>query len=755
MSRVSYHADPELHDLVRYAEGVGHNAPCVVIAKLDRRQFLKLTGAVGGGLMLSLGFSRTPAEAAVSAVPLEPNAYLKISDDEILILAPNPEVGQGVKTALPMIVAEELDAAWSDVRVEQSAIDAARYGRQVAGGSRSVPSRWDELRRAGAVARQMLVRAAAQRWNVPAGECTTRDSQVLHAPSSRSLHYFELAHAAAELPVPDPQKVPLKGREDYRLLGRRITGVDNRALVTGQPLFGIDTRLPGMAYAAYQKCPATGGKVVRANLDEIKRLPGVVDAFVLEGTGRAAELMPGVAIVARDTWSAFEAKKRLSVEWDRSGSAKDSWTAMAATAQQLTRGEGADTVVERGDVPRALEEAAATVESLYTYHFVSHAQLEPQNCTAWVRDGKVDLWAPTQTPGRGIENVARTLGVPASSVTVHQTRCGAGFGRRLVNDFMCEAAAISARASVPVKLTWTREDDMQNDFYRAGGFHALKGAVDNAGRLSAWQDHFVTFTHDGKKPVIGGGLRASTFPGELVPNYRITQTMQQWDTPCGAWRAPGSNVFGFVVQSFLHELAVAARRDYLEFLLEVLGEPRWLKPENLWSLNTERAAAVVRRAAEEAGWGRALPRGRGLGLAFYFSHAGHFAEVAEVSVSPDKKLRVHKVTVAGDVGAIVNRSGAENQVEGSVVDGLSTMLGLKVTHLDGEVHEHNFDRYQMLRMPHAPEVAVHFLESDYAPTGIGEPALPPLAPAVCNAIYAATGHRVRTLPISEEGFSVV
>ena len=318
---------------------------------------------------------------------------------------------------------------------------------------------------------------------------------------------------------------------------------------------------------------------------------------------------------------------------------------------------------------------------------------------------------------------------------------------------MCEAAAIAARVDGPVKLQWTREDDMSYDFFRAGGFHQLEGSVDEEGRISGWRDHFITFA-DGDRPVSGGSLRGSEFPAGLIDNLRIEQTALDWRTRCGAWRAPGSNVFGFVIQSFIHELAAAAGRDHLDVLLELLGEPRWLEPGNTWALHTGRAAGVVRLAAEKAGWGRAMPAGRGLGLAFWFSHAGHIAEVADVSVDDERKIKVHRVTVAADVGPIVNLSGAENQLQGSVVDGLSTMLDLSVTFENGRVEQPNFDRYPILRMPDTPEVDVHFVASDFPPTGLGEPALPPLAPAVCNAIFAASGHRIRSLPISEEGFSI-
>ncbi len=403
---------------------------------------------------------------------------------------------------------------------------------------------------------------------------------------------------------------------------------------------------------------------------------------------------------------------------------------------------------------RAFSSAAKTVEAFYTYPFLSHAPLEPQNCTAWYRDGVMDIWAPTQTPQRGLTSVAKMLDIPEDRITIHQTRVGGGFGRRLMNDSMCEAATISKQIGAPVKLQWTREDDMAHDFHRVGGFHSFKGAVDDSGKLSAWEDHFVTFSSDGQKPVTGGNMSTSEFPLPLIANFRLTQTLLPLMTPCGPWRAPRSNAVAFAGQCFFHELAVAAGRDHLEFLLEVMGKPRWLDPGSSRALNTGRAADVIRLAAEKAGWGKSLPEGRGLGLAFYFSHAGHFAEVAEVSVGENKKLTVHKVTVAADVGPIVNLSGAENQCQGAVIDGFSTMLSLEVSIENGRVQESNFDQYPLLQLAHAPEVDVHFIQSDFPPTGLGEPALPPAAPAICNAIFAASGHRVRELPLSREGFSV-
>ena len=716
------------------------------VFKLDRRQFLKLSGMAGGGLMLSFATRRVLA----STGPLNPNGYVHIDADGIRIYAKNPEIGQGVKTSLPMIVAEELDAAWSDVTVIQSVIDQTKYGAQFAGGSLSIPMNYDALRRAGATARAMLVQAAANQWGVAPSELATADSKVIDKVRKRALSYTELADQAATLPVPESSALQLKSKDDFKLLGKRITGVDNEELVRGEPLFGIDVRLPGMKYAVYQKCPAIGGKVVSANIEEVKALPGVHDAFVLQGNGNAMELLPGVAIVADSTWQAMQAKQKLKVEWDENEASKDSWSGATAQAKEIAQQPGPQ-IANTGDVDAAFEASDKQVSGFYSYHFVSHANLEPQNCTASYVDGKLDLYAPTQTPGQAIQSAANVAQVPPTRVTLHQQRCGGGFGRRLYNDFVCEAAAISRRVKLPVKLQWTREDDMAYDLFRAGGFHQMDGSIDAEGKITGWRDRFITFSHDGRRPVSGGSMSGGVFPGGLLPNLRIEQTALEWSNRCGAWRAPGSNVFGFAVMSFLDELAHAAGRDPLEVLLETLGTPRQLGPRGM---HTGRAAGVVKLAAEKAGWGQDLGSNRGLGIGFYFSHAGHIAEVADVSVDDAKRIKIHKITVAADVGPIVNLSGAENQMQGSVIDGLSTSLGLSVTFENGRVEQSNFHRYPLLRMSHAPVVDVHFIDSDYPPTGLGEPGLPPLAPAVCNAVFAATGHRIRTMPWTDEGFSI-
>ena len=722
------------------------------IERIDRRFFLQLTGLASAGLLLGIS-STEPADAAAAAAPFVPNAFVEISAAGIVIFATQPEIGQGVRTSIPMILAEELDAAWADIEIRVAPIDSKKYGTQTAGGSTATPRSWNPMRKAGAVARAMLVEAAARTWAVPAAECNTRDSRVTHAPSGRSAHYRELAAAAATLPVPDPETLRLKARSEYRLLNTRVLAVDGRKLVTGSPTYAIDVRLPDMVYAVYVKCPRIGGRVRSANLELIKREPGVLDAFVLEGNGDVTELKPGVAIIARDTWAAFAARQSLQVEWDESAAASDDWSSTLARARELARGDGAEVVGERGDVAAVFGTAKQTVTGDYSYAFVSHAQLEPQVCTAWMKsDGTLEVWPPSQTPQRAQAVVAKVLGIPETQVLIHPQRVGGGFGRRLNNDVSCEAAAIAQRVKVPVKLQWTREDDLRNDLVRAGGLVSLKGAVDERGRLTAWHAHQVTFSPDGKRIVAGGTLRAEEDFAPLMPNLRLTRSTLPWSSPCGFWRAPGASVFAFPLQSFLHELAVAAKRDHLEFLLELLGEPRWLPPATPAALNTGRAAAVLKLAAEKAGWGRGLPKGRALGLAFYFSHAAHVAEVAEVSVDASRRITVHAVTVAADVGPIINLSGAESQCQGSVIDALSAMAAQKLTYINGVVQETNFDRYSLRRIGGDPRIDIHFIQSDYPPTGLGEPVLPPVAPAVCNAVFTATGQRIRQMPLSEAGF---
>ncbi len=731
---------------------------------LDRRGFLRLTTLAGGGFALGLYLRSSPlgfAADAATTTPVRdfvPNAFIRISPDGIItLIAKNPEIGQGVKTSLPMIIAEELEAPWESIVVEQAGLDP-RLGGQFAGGSTAIPVNYDQCRRLGAAARSMLVRAAAETWDVPIDECFAEAATVIHRHSDRKLGYGELVAKAATLPVPDLKSVTLKDPKDFKLLGRRIGGVDNAKIVTGQPLFGIDQRQPGMLHAVYVRSPEFGGKVTSANVDELKKLPGVRDAFVIDGTDDLFGLLPGVAIVADDTWSAFKAREKLQVTWSKYPVDEYSSEAYAARAAVLAREKPHKEVRHSGSVDDTLASAAHTVEAAYHYPYLAHATLEPQNCTALFKDGRMEIWAPTQSPAPGLDLVARVLDLPKDKITIHLTRIGGGFGRRLMNDFLVEAAAVAKRVpGKPIQVTWSREQDIQHDYYRAGGWHFLKGGVDASGRLCAWHDHFITVGNSEDRPGNGADVSGDEFPSRFIPHFRLTQSLIKTNVPTGYWRAPGSCAYAWVFQSFIDELAHAAGRDQVEFRLEILGDDREVPPSagnRGRSYHAGRMKNVVRLAAEKAGWkSKPLPRGRGQGIAFHYSHAGYVAIVADVVVDPDGTLKVEKLTSAVDVGPIINLSGAENQVQGSMIDGLSAAWFQEITFADGRVQQSNYHDYPLLRLPDTPALEIHFAKSDFPPTGLGEPALPPVAPAVCNAIFAATGKRIRTLPIDKEDLS--
>ncbi len=701
----------------------------------------------GGGLLLSFTVAGKAGAAEAGGASGALNAYVRVAPDNVItIVAKNPEVGQGIKTMLPMLIAEELDVDWDSVRTEQAMNDPTVYGRQFAGGSMATPLHWDELRRVGAAARVMLIAAAAQGWGVPASECTTASGVVHHAGSKRKATYGALAGKAAGVPVPDLKTVPLKDPKDYKIIGQAKRQVDTAAIVTGKPLFGIDVTVPGMLYATYEKAPVFAAKVAGADLAAAKAVKGVRDAFVVEGGTVLDGLLPGVAVVADSWWAAKKGRDQLNTRWADHPTGKQSSAAFAAQAVELSKAAPQKTERNDGDVAAALKGASKTVEAAYAYPFISHANLEPQNCTAHFKDGKIEIWAPTQNPEPGRQLVAKTLGVAPEAITIHMIRGGGGFGRRLMNDYMVEAVWISKQVGAPVKLLWTREDDMRHDFYRPAGWHFLKGGVNAAGDIVGWHDHFVTLGENGVA-ARSAGMGATEFPARFLTNYRYDLSMMAAGIPTGPLRAPGSNAIAFVVQSFIDELAHAAGADPVAFRLKLLGDkPMVGDPPSGYAAG--RMAAVVKLAAEKSGWGRKLPKGSGLGIAFHYSHLGYFAEVVEVAVAPDGAVKLVKVWVAADVGRhVINPFGALNQVEGSVLDGLSGALHQKITIENGAAVESNFGDYQLMRINEAPPIETHFIKSDNSPTGLGEPALPPIIPALCNAIFAATGKRIRQLPV--------
>lgn len=698
---------------------------------VDRRGFIKVSALLGGGMLVGTYLRSGPDSAFAEPAPVAPadfapNAFISIAPNgAVTIIAPNSEMGQGIKTSLPMIVAEELDVAWDKVVIVQGDLNPA-YGRQMSVGSGSTVGNYTALRRAGATARAMLIAAAAQTWNVPASECTTEKGFVVHAASKRRASYGELATKAATMPA--PADVPLKDPSNFTLLGTRVPGVDNAKIVKGEPLFGIDVRLPGMVYATYTKCPVFGGTVVSANLDEVKTRLGVRDAFILDSI---PGLPSGVAIVADSTWNAFSATKALKVKWNEGAVASQNSAEMAKQAEQLAK----------ATPPDALPADSTRMEAAYHYPFLAHATLEPQNCTALFKNGVMEMWTPTQMPAVGQSLVTRALGLAPKDVVVHITRLGGGFGRRGSNEFSIEAAAIAKRLDgVPVKVMWTREHDFAHDNYRSNGWHFFTAGLDRGGKVVALHDAFV------KMQGGPGDMSASGFPFTAIPGSKVASSKLPAGIPTGYWRAPGDNGNTWATQSFVDELAHAAGKDPKAFTLDLLDAV----PATARGFDRAKMKTVINLATEMAGWGRSRPRGEGQGLAITHTNNAYVAIVADVKVSRAGELAITRLVAAIDCGTVINLSSAEAQVQGAMLDGINAAWFQKILIQGGAAKQTNFDEYPMLRMPNVPPVVdVQFVKSTAPPTGLGEPGLPAAAPAVCNAIFAATGKRVRTLPIAD------
>lgn len=741
---------------------------------MNRRSFLQLTALAGGGL--ALGLYRLPLAAAQGpeAPPdLTPQAFIRIAPDGVVtIMARASESGQGMRNMLPMLIAEELDVDWKDVRVEQAELNEKIYGRQFSGGSANTPQGWEPMRRVGAAGRQLLIAAAAQTWDVPESECTTQSGRVLHAASGRSASYGELAAKAAALPAPALSSVKLKDPKDYRIVGHSQRGVDTHSIVTGKPLFGIDVEVPGMLYAAIEKAPVFAGKVKSANLDKIKALPGVRHVLVIDGgivpaayTPWEPGMEPGIAIVATTWWQAQQARKQLKVDWDLGPAAMQSSEGFRKRAKELLDAPPGTTVRKYGDVDAALKSSAKVVEATYEYPFLAHVTLEPQGATAHWKNGKLEMWSTSTLPANGLELVAKTLGMQESDIETHMMRSGGSFGRRLQNDYLVEAAWIAKQIDAPVKLLWSREDDIGHDGLRPGGTVGLKAGLDAQGKITAWRHHLVTFG-DEKHSTSGGGIGQDAYPAGFPPAYALYTSAQPLILRTGALRAPGDNAYCWVAQSFLDELATAAGRDPLEFQLDLLSNARapWSsgehdavgdhEPTGPSVLIPERYKGVLELVAERSGWAnRSKEQGRGMGIAAWFCHLGYFAEVADVSVDAQNRVTVHRVWAAGDVGSqIINPDAAESMAQGGIMEGMGHMAQ-EITLANGVIQQSNFHNHPLMRMRQTPKIEVFWRKTDYAPTGLGEPTLPPILPAVGNALFAATGKRIRTLPLQRSGFS--
>jgi len=734
-------------------------------AGLTRRRFIRLSAAGSGGLLLAfhvpegergLEDGRTGERTALQPLQAERfNTFLAIDGQgRATIRIPVPEIGQGVRTSLAMLVAEELDVEWDQVGVEQADAAADLGPHPFAGGSFSVRAYWLPLREAGGTARAALVAAAAERWGVDPAGCTTDRGEVVDGQTGRRLGYGELAAAAAARP--SPEYVRLKDPSEFRFIGRHMPHLDTPAIVTGAIRFGLDTVPDGALRAVVARCPTYGGTVRAIRDAAALAVPGVRQVFRIDRVGGTVDRpysVEGVAVVADSTWAAIQGRNALEVEWDEGPNAEESTERLHVTCRALIDRPG-DTFREDGDVDAALATSPTTLEAVYHAPFLAHAPLEPMNCAVHVRTGSCEIWAPTQIPLPTWRNAAALLDLEPENVTVHVTRIGGAFGRRLSVEFVLEAIQVARRLERPVQVVWTREDDMRHGFFRPFSYHRLRAGLDRAGRITGWHHRQAGTSRyafrEGEHPGLSE-FREGTYPAGLAPAHRLEYALARSNLSVGPLRAPGLNAFTFAVESFLDEVAHAAGRDPLALRLELLGAPRQLPYSDEDVLDTGRLARVLRVAADAAGWGESLPAGRGRGIGCTLTFGSYAAHVIEASVDPRTgRVTVHRVTGAIDCGRVVNPNGVRAQMQGGIIDGLGAALHGEITVTRGAVDQRNYADYPILRYAEAPDIDVHIIESDSPPSGAGEPPYPPVFPALANAIFQASGARVRTLPFRPE-----
>ncbi|HEX3165069.1 MAG TPA: molybdopterin cofactor-binding domain-containing protein [Chitinophagaceae bacterium] len=700
--------------------------------KTSRRDFLKITSLTSGGLVL--GFSWFGSEASpvvlsntAVAADLNFNSYLSIATDgTITIFSPNPELGQNIMTSFPMIVADELDADWNKVKAVQAPLDK-KFDRQSTGGSGAIPHSWKRLRTAGATARYLLIAAAAKKWNVDASECTAANSFVIHNKTGNKLSYGELAEDASKITV--PTDVSLKNRKDFKLIGTAVKNVENKNIITGKGIFGLDFYREGMVFAMIQRPPAFGTKIKSVNDAAAKAMPGIIDVVTFKNN---------VAVIGRSTWEVMKAKKALKVEYEKDGNIESTADHNQLFSSLMTS-DKAQVRRKDGDVETAFKTAAKVVTSEYQCPFLPHNAMEPMNFFADVRPDAVELIGPTQTPGNARGAVSKLLNIPEDKISVTITRLGGGFGRRLKSDYVTEAAELSSIIKKPVKLIWSREDDMTGGSYRPSVRYKFEAALDASGNLIGYKLRGVGIN-------VGNSTRENNFPSGAVDNLLIDTVDHQSPITTGAWRAPVTNFLAFAEQSFIDEVALAAGKDPVQFRLELLQKAR-TKPVGTINYNIDRMETAIKTAAERSGWG--TKKGVSQGFSVYFSHASYVAQVAEVAMKDGKPV-VKKIYAVSDCGEVINKSGALQQVMGAIVDGYGHAMFGKISFKDGVPEQSNFHQYRMIRMKEIPEIDAHFIDNGIDPTGLGEPALPPTGGAVANAIFKASGIRIKNQPFIEE-----
>ncbi len=721
---------------------------------VNRRDFLKLSSLASAGLVIGINFLNASLSKGekMPAGSFEPNAFLRIgSDGKIIIMAKNPEIGQGVKTSLPQIIAEELEVRWDQIEVQQAPLDR-RFGAQFAGGSTAIKTNFTSLRKAGAAAREMLIEAASRQWQTSLNNCYASDGFVHKKNSSEKLSYAELAEAASKLELREDPK--LKDPKDFKIIGKPISGVDNQNIVTGKAEFGLDARPKGMPVAVVERCPVFGGSVKSVDDSAALKISGVEKVIKLEPTADPTRMVAGVAVIAKSTWTAMKGRKALKIEWQTPDGTPESNETLKADFEKNTSGKG-EVLRDDGNVDQQWTNCKKVNEAVYEAPFLAHAPMEPMNYIADVRSDGADLWGPTQVPGSARQLASIITGLSADKINVRMTRVGGGFGRRLMADYAYEAVYLSKELGKPVQVVWSREDDMQHDYYRPNGMFKMKAGIDQNNKLVAWHTYASTTSRyafrGSSDPAHSTEVFPDGFPAGFVPNFRMEYTPTTSKVPRGAWRAPGHNITAWVDQSFIDEMAILAGKDPVAFRLELLGEEDKEMPYSDHGgpvYSTRRLKNVINVAAEKSNWSTPPPKGMYRGFAAHFMFGAYVAEVVTVSMVGSDKIKIENVVAVCDCGIVVNKSGAVNQIQGGIIDGLSATMNGAINIEGGRARESNFDGYKLMRINEAPTIETHMIESNESPEGLGEISLPSISAALCNAIFAATGKRIRKLPVN-------